>query len=279
MKSKKNLVQLVPILVLVFFVTVVCTGILPAQTVVKDETGADEKVLAEGNKLLDKVITAMGGAETISKVKNYGISMRFVRVMDTEIMEMDSIGIVEFPDKVLYVVWNRRGAFIMAADGDKGWRRNPPGPLEQMNADFVAARMLSIKRDFIYICNNRHEYNFRMVGEKDYYGKKVIDLHITGPVDYHQYIDPETYLPVGGSFEAMTSSSPKPVLQEEFYYDYKNIGGINWFSRCFLRAFGALNSGSMVKEVKINLKFDKDFFKGTLNETYERIREGKWDEH
>lgn len=279
MKLKKTRVRLVPLLVSVFVISLLCTTAAAdpaAQTADTKEAGQNEKALEEGRKVFDKVVSALGGAERLAGIKNYAVSMSFVRIMETEIMEMDAIGVIEYPNKTISVIWNRRGAFIMAVDGDKGWRRNPPGPLEQMGADFVTSQLSASKRDVIYMSNNRDEYNFRLIGEKEHYGKKVIDMHITGPIDYHMYIDPKTYLPVGGSYQTKTSSRPDPVLSEDFYYDYKTIDGINTPFRTALRAFGSIYAGTTVKEMIINLDLPADFFKGTLEETYEKMRDGKW---
>jgi hypothetical protein len=249
MKTKKITVILAASMLLI---SLICAKLLLAQA-------ADE---AKTREIMDKVITALGGAEKLAKIKNYAIDVTNIRVTETELLKVDSLVAVQFPDKSLIKVWARRGEVIAAVDGDKGWIKNPPKELEPMSEKDVKLQRTHILRDIFYICRNPHLYNIRFMGEKDWYKKKVLDLLFTGPSEFHLYIDPETYLPAGSSFYLKLLLRDKPVYQEELYYDYKEIDGVQLLHRQVSKVDGRLEVEYTVNRAQINLPVDEDFFKG-----------------
>jgi hypothetical protein len=252
MRTKKITAILAALMLLI---PIICPGLLPAQAA--SETKAGE--------IMDKVIAAMGGAENLAKIKNYAIDVTNIRVTETELRKVDAVAVFQFPDKSLINVWTPRGEVIVALDGDKGWIKNPPKELEPMPAEDVALQRTQMLREIFYICQNPHLYNIQFMGEKDWYRKKVLDLLFTGPVEFHLFIDPETYLPAGSSFSLKLLLQDKPVYQEELYYDYKEIDGVQLLHRQVSKVDGRLEVEYTVHRAKINLPVDEDFFKGKGN--------------
>lgn len=272
MNAKKILTTIV---LLIFLILVVNTAILPGLTVDKKEAGVEEKSPGKGKKILDKVIAAVGGAEKLAKVKNYAIDLTNIRVMDTGMLRVDSLIVIQFPDKFLIKVWAQRGEVIVAVDGDKGWVKNPPKDMEirPMSGLNVKVQRTTLLREIFFICKNPHLYNIRFVGEKDWYKRRVLDLKFTGPAEFHLFIDPETYLPAGCSFFDKLLTDPKPLHQEELYYDYKEINGIKLLHRSVSKVDGRVVVEYTVNKAKINMPVGKDFFKGKGN--YVHLSDGK----
>lgn len=236
-------------------IPLICPGLLPAQAA--DKTKARE--------IMDKVIAAVGGAEKLAKIKNYALDVTNIRVMETELLKADSLLVVQFPDKSLIRVWTRRGEAIIALDGDKGWIKIPTKELEPMPEADVKLQHTTMMRDIFYICQNPQLYNIKFMGEKDWYKRKVLDLYFTGPAEFHLYIDPKTYLPAGSSFFLKLLLQDKPVFQEEFYYDYKEIDGVQLLRRSASKVDGQVVVEYTVNRAKINIPIDKDFFNGKGN--------------
>jgi hypothetical protein len=227
---------------------VICTSILSGQT--------------EGKKVFGKVIAALGGAEKIKNMKNFvqkvEITRKNRRLGD---FQFNAVVVIQYPDKILYTLRSTRGHVIMAVDGTEAWQRLPPKSMEPMSDKDIEYEMTLILRDPFYIAQNPHLYKIEYKGEKDFGGKKAIDLFITGPSDFHLFIDPKTYLPVGDSYYGELPTGPDPVEQREFYTDYKEFDGIKVPVHITLKAGDDLMTGTLF-DVKFNIPVEKDLFKG-----------------
>lgn len=234
--------------VLMLLLPLICTSILSGQS--------------EGKKVFGKVIAALGGAEKINNIKNFLLKVEITRKIPRGKFQFNAVVVIQFPDKILYTLRSTRGHVIMAVDGTRAWQQLPPKSLEPMSDQDREYEMTLIVRDPFYIAQNLHQYKIEYMGEKDCAGKKAIDLFITGPSDFHLFIDPKTYLPVGDSYYGDIPTGPDPVEQREFYSDYKEIDGIKIALHTTLEAGeNDLLKGTTV-EAKFNIPVEKDLFKG-----------------
>jgi len=245
MKSKKLMVVSV---VLTVLFTVMCTGILSAQT--------------QGEKIFGKVITALGGVEKAKNVKNILQKLEITRKNKRGDFAFNAVVVVQYPDKLLYTVRSSKGHVIMAVDGTESWQQLPPKSLEPMSDDDRKYEMTLIWRDPFYIYQNPNQYKIEYKGNRDYAGKSAIDLSITGPSDFHMYIDPQTDLPLGVSYMGLVPGVTEPVEQREVYTSWKEADGLKIPQNATLEAGDEFMTGYTV-ELKFNIPVEKDLFKGT----------------
>lgn len=261
MKTRKCIVLAVTACFLMVAVSFM-SGTLLADTKEKPKTVRTGDAV-KGKEILTKVIDALGGAEKMKAIKNYEIKMHAIRVTDTELVPMDAIAVLQYPDKLYYKIWSRLGIVIMTVDGDKGWQMLPPArKLSPMAPQNVKGQASTIYRDIIYICKNIDKNKIEYLGEKKWYGRKVLELKITGDMVHYLYVNPKDYLPLGGMYEQTMLTRPEPVKQEELYFDYKVVDGLNWPHRAVLKADGHVMMGYTINAFQFNVQVGKDFFKG-----------------
>jgi len=244
MNSKK--IMLVSVVLTVLF-TVIGTGILSAQT--------------QGETIFGKVITAMGGAEKIKNVKNVLQKLEITRKNPRGNFAFNAVVVVQYPDKMLYTLRSRKGHVIMAVDGTESWQQLPPRPMEPMSEVDRNYEMTLIYRDPFYIYQNLHLYKIEHKGNRDYAGISAIDLSLTGPADFHMYIDPQTDLPVGVSYLGPVPGIAEPVEQKEVYTGWKEADGIKMPLHTTLEAGDDFMEGNTV-EIRFNIPVENDIFKG-----------------
>lgn len=245
MKLKKTMPVSV-VLTVVF--TVICTGILSAQT--------------QGEKVFEKVITALGGAKKIMKVKNILQKLEITRKIPRGNFAFNAVVVLQYPDKILYTVRSSKGHVIMAVEGKSAWQQLPPNsPLEPMSDTDRGYEMTLIYRDPFYIYQNLNQYKIEYKGNRDFAGKSAIDLSITGPADFHMYIDPQTDLPLGVSYMGPVPGVNEPVEQKEVYTGWKEADGLKIPLNATLEAENDFMTGRTV-DVQFNIPVGKDLFKG-----------------
>lgn len=244
MSTKKIMLASVALTVLL---PVICTGILSGQT--------------KGKAVFEKVINALGGAEKIKNVKIISQRMEIYRKNRLGEFNFNAAVVIQYPDRILYTLRSTRGHVIMAVDGTEAWQQLPPKSLEPMSDEDRKYEMDMIYRDPIYIFRNLHQYKIEHKGNKEYAGITAIDLFITGPTEFHIYINPQTYLPVGVSSTVTVPGIPDPMEQEEIYSNYKEIDGIKVPLQVTLEAGDDFMKGTTV-EVKFNIPVNSDIFKG-----------------
>ncbi len=244
MRSKK--IMLISVVLTVLF-TVIGTSIFSEQT--------------QGEKIFEKVITAMGGAEKIKNVKNVLQKLEITRKNPQGNFAFNAVVVVQYPDKLLYTLRSRKGHVIMAVDGTEAWQQLPPKSLEPMSEVDRNYEMTLIYRDPFYIYQNPHQYKIEHKGSRDYAGISAIDLSLTGPDDFHMYIDPQTDLPVGVSYLGSVPGVDEPVEQKEVYSDWKEAEGIKMPFHVNLEAGNDFMEGTTV-EIRFNIPVENDIFKG-----------------
>jgi len=248
---------------LIFFMPVICTGQTP------------EKMKAEvkGKEIFEKLITAIGGPGKINKLKNVFSTMEITRIVSpTRQPKFNAEVVVEYPDKYRYLSLLKEGNFIMAINGNQGWMRIPPeNTLTPMTDQDVKAAISNILRDPIYIYRNLDRYTIKLMEEKDFDGKRIIDLLFTGPAEFHLYIDAGTYLPSAFTYrEAMIGMADQTAtVREEIFSDYKEVDGMKMSFKIVIKSNGKKILEVSIKEYQLNIKLKKDFFKikgGSPNE-------------
>ncbi|UCH98227.1 MAG: hypothetical protein JSV88_15650 [Candidatus Aminicenantes bacterium] len=252
MKCKQILVSMVLLIVLI---PLLSTNM---------KAGVKEKHLEKGKKIFEKVIAALGGAEKIKDIKNVstkGVSAQLSILKPGEKIKMDSETVMEYPDKLRYTIKGTRGLVTIIINGDEGWMVIPPKPMEPMSKQDINSELAFIQRDPFHIYRNLHQYNIQWIGEKNVAGTMAIDLFLTGPTEFHLFIHPKTYLPVGLSYGGTVPNRPEPLERVEIHSDYKEVDGIKVAFKIILNEAGKKVMEFTLKEIKFNIKLEKHFFK------------------
>ncbi|UCH96135.1 MAG: insulinase family protein [Candidatus Aminicenantes bacterium] len=214
--------------------------------------------LKKGKIIFEKVIAAMGPPGKIKNLKNASYKLDLIQVSPMGEMKMEAEGVIQYPDKSKFSINTPQGQVIIIIAGGKGWMKiqgnTMPMPEVQRKAQSD-----DILRDPFYVYQNLDKYNVQMIGEKRFNGTNVFDLLITGPSQFHLFIDPKTYLPYGASYQQVTQTGPSEI--EEFVSDYQGVDGIKLPFKSIKKANGKKAGEVIVKEVKFNITVDKDFFK------------------
>jgi hypothetical protein len=232
-------------------------------------TGYGDTKAPEGKDVFVKAITALGGSEKMSVIKTLKYTMDVLRYKEdgsgTEIMH--SISVIRYPDKYWYQSEALGFLALMTTNGQKGWTRltkvNEPDskiPYEALSdRDRTDLQNYNL-RDVFYISQNLDKYTFTFNGEKEFEGKKAIELFITGLYKFQIYIDPQSYLPVGVLYWATSQADPEAIENREVYSDYRAVDGILVPFKQDLFAKGKVWAEVTIKEVKFNIEVSDDFF-------------------
>ena len=215
--------------------------------------------LEEGKKILLKTLTAMGGVEKIKKITNYQTKMNLVQITPMGEMAMDGTMTVEIPDKVHMVLNTPQGEITMVINGEKGVMklagRTMPLPGQQ-----IKGIIANVKRDPIYVAQNLENFKTQLTGNSKFGDSNAIELLLTEAENiFHIYIDPETFLALGISFQETLPTGPAKV--EQSFSEYTDVDGIKLALKTVGKANGEKKSESNVKEVKLNVQLEEGLFK------------------
>lgn len=215
--------------------------------------------LKKGKEVFKKVIAAMGDPGKIKNIKNLSFKMDFIQVTPGGEMKMDAEGVIEYPDKLKYSIMSPQGQVIMIINGDKGWMKFPGGAMPMPEGQ-RKSQSSNIPRDYFYVFQNLDQYKIQLIGEKKFGDTNAVDLLLTGPAEFHLFIDPKTNLLLGSSYQQVTQTGPAEM--EETVSDYKDVDGIKLPFKSVTKANGKKAVEIIFKEIKLNIKIEKDFFKG-----------------
>ena len=219
---------------------------------------ATPETLAKGKKVFEKALAAMGDLETIKNVKNFTTKMSLTQVTPMGEMAMDGVMTIQHPDKMQMKLNTPGGEVLMVINGEKGSMQHPGGKMplpEQQRKPLIE----SVKRNPIYIAQHLDDYKIQFVGDAKFGENKAIDIFLTeSNLTFHMYLNTETMLPLGTSYQEITQQGPAMV--EEFDSDYKLVDGIKVPHKSVGIADGKKQSEIVVKEMKFNVELDEGLF-------------------
>jgi len=220
---------------------------------------ATPETLAKGKKVFEKSLAAMGDIAKIKSVKNFTSKLSLTQVTPMGEMAMDGIMTIQHPDKLHMKLNTPGGEVQMVINGDKGAMQHPGGKMP-LPAQQRKQMMENGKRDPIYIAQHLDDFQIQFVGKTKFGENKAIDILLTeSDLTFHMYLNPETMLPLGTSYQEITQQGPAMV--EQFDSDYKVVDGINVPHKSVGLADGKKQSEVIVKEIKFNVELEEGLFK------------------
>ena len=227
---------------------------------------ATSSLRAEGpdaNAILDKAITAMGGAEKLAKIDAFSIKAKGTTVFGGN--ESDTTSDVTFKGLDHY----RRefgsdqfhGIFVLA--GDKGWRKFGDNSSE-IEGDGIANEKRRAYLEVIpitLVALKKEGFKIEAKGEEKVGDKPAVILKVTAPdgKDFTLSFDKESGLPVK-EVATIMGFQGQETSQETTFGDYKDMGGIKKATKIVVKRDGEKFQDLEVTEFKVLDKVDPDTF-------------------
>jgi predicted Zn-dependent peptidase len=220
---------------------------------------ATPESLAKGKELFARSIAAMGDPQAVKNVRGLRVESDLVQSTPMGDMAMAAESLSVYPDKVLFTLSTPGGKIEIVINGPNGVIRTPQGamPLPEAQRKSMAENN---GRDMIFVWKNMERYRFQALGSKPFAGKEAVGLHVTTmDLAFTLYLDPQSMLPLGSTYQSITQEGPTMV--EERFSDYRDANGIKmpYLTESF--SAGKKVAGQTVKAVQINPEVSDDLFK------------------
>ena len=219
---------------------------------------ATTESLAEGRELFAKAIAAAGDPQMIKAIRSVRMESDLTQSTPMGEMTMAAEVISVYPDKVLFALDTPGGRMNMVINGAKAVIRMPQGSMPLPEAQRKSI-MENFGRDLYYVWQNAERYQFQALGMKPFAGREAFALLVSAPgVSYHLFLDPQTLLPRGMSYQTLTQEGPGTV--EERVSDYRDVDGIRMPFKSESYAKDKKTSAQTVKKIEINPELGDDLF-------------------
>ncbi len=228
------------------------------QSPAEEAPEASDEAIAAGRAVLEKAFSAMGGFEKIKSVKNYQTKLKLAQTTPMGDMVMDAAVVSILPDKMHMSLNTPQGEITMIINGEKGIMKHAMGsmPLPPQQRESM---MSDAKRELYYIASNLDAFTVQYTGETVFAEKSALDLILTENGNtFHIFIDPESFLIQGISYQQITPEGPAKV--EQIFSDYKSSDGIMWPAKTVSLAKGEKQGESTVLEMMFNAALDESIF-------------------
>jgi zinc protease len=221
---------------------------------------------AEARALLDEVIAAKGGLDTLRNVKTIVARTREVITPPpgrgaSEPVTGNVVTYIEYPNKVRVETDTPAGHAVQVFDGSRGWVSSRGGTID-LPRPALAAVETALSRDTIMLllAAARGDVRVRRLPDvKDESGAVNRALEFSSPK-----LDPvvlqiaSSGLPVKQTYVVPGAGQP---LVEEIFEDYRPVGGIQLAHAARLRQSGATLSERIVTSIEINSVIAPALFK------------------
>ena len=233
-----------------------------AQSATQSQPSVSARDGESARALLDKVIAAKGGLETLRGVK----SITAVTHADTDTpdgrVDAQTTTFLQYPNRVRVETRLPRETIVQVYDGARAWVKDSRGTHdvpERMARELDA----SFTRDVLALLLAAHDGSVRprlLPDIKDEAGMVYHALECSAPSlePTVLYVDPATNLIAKQTYVARATSQP---LVEELYSDYRTISGVQVAFTARVRQAGQTVLERHVTDIKINAPLDPALFK------------------
>lgn len=219
---------------------------------------ATPESLARGKELFAKAIAAMGDPARIKAVRSVRVTGDLTQSTPMGDMTMAAEIVTVYPDKVRFALDTPGGRMNMVINGAKGVIKMPQGSMPLPEAQRKSI-MENVGRDLYFVWQDAESYQFQALGMKKFAGLETHGLLVTAPgVSFHLFLDPQTMLPSGTSYQTVTQEGPATV--EERVSDYRDVDGIRMPFQSESYAGDKKASAQTVKKIEINVEIGDDLF-------------------
>ena len=212
------------------------------------------------DEIIAKHITAMGGADKLSKLKSVAI------IANMEVMNMEMpVKITVVQDKGFRTETTVQGmTIVQATDGVKGWMINPmTGDGKPVELPKEAVQQYASQTDLTGLYNYKQKgHQLTLEGEQDLDGAKVYKIVATlkNGAKQENYISKDTYYLL--KVVATVSANGQNVTTENVQSNFKQVDGIifPFSSELTTSAMPGAKVVNKIESVAVNTKIDEGIF-------------------
>jgi hypothetical protein len=221
---------------------------------------ADDK---DAKAILDKAISALGGAEKLGKVNAFSWKSKGTITFNGNENDFTGQVTIKGLDQYRREFGNDQFNAVVVVDGAKGWRKFGDNANE-LEGDGLANEKRAIYLNVVpitLVALNGNGFKFEAAGEEKVADKPAVVLKVTGPdgKDFKLYLDKESGLPVKLVAKVLSFQGDE-YTSETTYGDYKDFGGIKKATKLEIKRDGEPFQTWEVTEFKVLDKVDADAF-------------------
>ena len=222
----------------------------------------DEK---DANAIVDKAITALGGAEKLGKVNAFSWKAKGTITFNGNENDFTSQVTTKGLEQYRREFGNDQFSIVVVVDGAKGWRKFGDNSSE-LEGDMLAneKRMLYLNVIPVTLVALKGKgFKYEAAGEEKVGDKPAVILKVTGPdgKDFTLSLDKESGLPVKLVAKVMLGfQQGQEYTSETTYADYKDFGGIKKATKVEMKRDGEAFQNWEITEFKVLDKVDAETF-------------------
>lgn len=214
--------------------------------------------LSKGKDFFNKSMEALGGLEALKKIQNAWMKLNITQTTDMGDIDLASEVLIVYPYKVHQSITTPMGEMKVVCIGNKGWMITAQGKMPIQETMLKQLRN-NLMRDPVHFFTNQKDQQIQFIGEKSFESKNSIDLLVScKDGSFHLFLDPQTYLPAGVSYQSINQQGPINV--EETWSDYRNIGDIKLPFKTIATSEEKKISEVNILEIKHNVEADSKLF-------------------
>jgi hypothetical protein len=238
-------------------------GVILATTLLFVVTGSSQAGDSDAKSIVDKAITALGGAEKLAKIDAFSMKAKGTVVFGGNENDITTELTYKGLDHFRREFGNDQFHGITVLAGDKGWRKIGDNA-SSIEGDGVANEKRNIYLAVIPITVvplKNNGFKFEAAGEEKVGEKPAVILKVTGPdgKDFTLSFDKESGLPVK-QVARVIGFQGQEYTQESTFSDYKDFGGIKKATKLVLKRDGEKFQDLEVTEFKVLDKVDPEAF-------------------
>ena len=221
---------------------------------------ADDK---DAKAILDKAISALGGAEKLGKVNAFSWKSKGTITFNENENDFTGQVTIKGLDQYRREFGNDQFNAVVVVDGSKGWRKFGDNATE-LEGDALANEKRNVYLNVIPITLvglNGNGFKFQAADEEKVGDKPAAVLKVTGPdgKDFKLYFDKESGLPVKLVAKVLSFQGDE-YTSETTYANYKDFDGIKKATKFEIKRDGEPFQTWEVTEFKVLDKVDADTF-------------------
>jgi zinc protease len=212
--------------------------------------------------LLDKVITAKGGLETLRAVQSITAMTREDMSTQEGKISVETTTHLQYPNRVHVETKLPDALIVRVFDGKRAWVKDPRGTFEVPQV-MIRELELGFRRDTVSVLLAAHDGTVRsrlLPDVKDETGKlhHALELSATDLDPIVLHIDPATSLIAKQMYVV---GGPGQPLVEELFSDYRPVDAVQIAFLAQVRRGGQLILERRITSIKINAPLDAALFK------------------
>jgi predicted Zn-dependent peptidase len=194
-----------------------------AAEMISEATAED---VARGEEVLGRMVDALGGAEAVGAVTNLRVNADISITTPQGAMAASGEILTVYPDRMAAKLSLPFGEMTQVLAGETGWAKSPMGDQDMGPSELADARG-NVFRDLVNLARlaGTETLTVQYLGNEEFQGAPADVIHLSdGTTQVKVYVDPETGMPRGESYQGQTMMGPAAMT--EIYGDWREVAGV-----------------------------------------------------